>query len=217
MRAQLDKLAALLEEFDVDVVLVANPENVEYFTGVRSIAEPQALLVARRGGTVTLYTTLLDYYRYERLEGLGVEVRAVTSSARRPPDAKVFEGSWKELVSKLAEGSKVGLDAQYTSPLSAILAEGLGGRSVDVSKAIRNMRMIKEPWEVELIREAVRITSKAIEDAVEQVVEGVTEAELAGIFEASARKAGIDEFAFQSIVASKPSNSFPHVYPGLKR
>ncbi|MEZ0393886.1 MAG: M24 family metallopeptidase, partial [Desulfurococcaceae archaeon] len=47
--------------------------------------------------------------------------------------------------------------------------------------------------------------------------EGVTEAELAGIFEASARKAGIDEFAFQSIVASKPSNSFPHVYPGLKR
>jgi Xaa-Pro aminopeptidase len=61
---------------------------------------------------------------------------------------------------------------------------------VDVSGMIRQVRMIKSAWEIEMMRAAGRI-SHAVAEAVPKVlVEGISELELSAELEAVARKAG---------------------------
>ncbi|MBM3302074.1 MAG: aminopeptidase P family protein, partial [Deltaproteobacteria bacterium] len=63
-------------------------------------------------------------------------------------------------------------------------------RIIDVSQTIREIRMIKSPYEVELIREAGRLNDSMFGQAREILKEGMTEVELSGSLEAFLRERG---------------------------
>ncbi|NAZ27108.1 MAG: aminopeptidase P family protein, partial [Thermogladius sp.] len=187
----LGKLDEIAERSGVDAIIVASPENVEYFTGVKSLGDSTLLLFYHRSaGVPHLYVPLLEYYRYrDSLEGKGVEVYAI-SRTLKPSDAKVVEKDWGELVKTLVAGLKAGYDAGFPSPLATTVLRSIG-EYVDVSNDISKVRMVKEDWEIELIERAVEVTAMGIKSVAEEAEEGVSETELAGVFEREVRRRGV--------------------------
>ncbi len=217
-RDHIDKLYRLLDEAGVDIIITA-PDNIEYFLGVRTIADTPFLLYASRRNGLRLYTTLLDYYRVRSsVEHLDVEVYALSRRVK-PSDAKVVDKKWSEIIDELTgEGSgRIGIDKGMESPIKAVVMEKLGDRIVDVSEKIWSMRMIKEDWEIRAIRRAINITGKGIREAVNNLTNKITEAELAGFFEHRVRMENIDEYAFPPLILFKPGNSYPHNLPSNNR
>lgn len=61
----------------------------------------------------------------------------------------------------------------------------------DVSPLIKKIRMIKSPFEVDLLREALRVIDGAFKVVPEVLREGMLEIELASLFEAAMRRGGL--------------------------
>lgn len=61
----------------------------------------------------------------------------------------------------------------------------------DISPIVRSIRMIKSPYEIELIRETLRVLDKGFQEVARVLREGMTEFELASYFEAALRREGM--------------------------
>ncbi|WP_440059912.1 M24 family metallopeptidase [Thermogladius sp. 4427co] len=213
LRPQLEKLGLVAEKSGVDALIIASPENVEYFTGVKSLADATLILFYDHKNRITrVYTPLLDYYRYRnQLADKNVEVIALSKTVK-PEDAETIDLDWGELVKKLAESGRVGYDAGFTSPLAGVVLRSLK-EYTDLTNSITSIRMVKEDWEVEAIKKAVDVTIEGIRRVAERAYEGVSETELAGIFEESVRRLGIEDYSFPPIINAMPNNSYPHNTP----
>ena len=217
-KPSINKLHSLAEEENLDIIVMTAPDNIEYFLGIRTIADsPLLLIYSRRDEKIAIYTSLLEYYRFrDTLEPRGVEVIAL-SRHLKPGDARVTDKKWSEIIEGITGYDKIGFDKGMQSPLKQTVLEKLGGKIVDVSKKIWKYRMIKEDWEIRAIKKAVEITGKGIFEAVNNLKPSTTEAETAGFFEQHVRRHGIDEYAFPPLILFKPGNSYPHNLPGEKK
>jgi Xaa-Pro aminopeptidase len=65
---------------------------------------------------------------------------------------------------------------------------------IDVSPLVRQVRMVKSPYEVEIIRKAARLMEEVFGSVGEHLREGMTEVALAGQLEAVARRLGHQGF-----------------------
>ena len=214
-RGNIHKLSSISEEAGVDRVLLTAPSNIEYFLGIRTIADSPLLLVYdHRNSKITVYTGLLEYYRFrDNLEDKGVEVIGV-SRKLKPRDAVVVGKKFSEIIDEYIGNGRIGYDKGMESPLTTTIAEKLGDSAVDLTDTIWKYRMKKEEWEIRAIMKAIEITGKGIREAVNNLNNKITEAELAGFFEHRVRREGVDEYAFPPLVLFKPSNSYPHNLPG---
>lgn len=80
-------------------------------------------------------------------------------------------------------------------------------------KEIWEMRMIKEPSEIELIRQACKITGQVWQKLHPFIKEGVTEKELSLLIESFTKELGGDSIAFPTIVAFGAGSAEPHYQP----
>jgi Xaa-Pro aminopeptidase len=79
---------------------------------------------------------------------------------------------------------------------------------------VERSRLIKEPFELEAIRRACRLTSDVACRLGDWVGEGRTERQVAADIDAALMRAGCSRPAFQTIVASGPNSALPHARPG---
>ncbi len=94
----------------------------------------------------------------------------------------------------------------------------LGDRNyVNVSKAIMNARMIKDEYELKLMKEAAKIASEVADTIPEHFKEGMREYELAGRLVYEMLKRGAEDVAFTSIVAFGENTAEPHYVPGERK
>jgi Xaa-Pro aminopeptidase len=85
-------------------------------------------------------------------------------------------------------------------------------RIVDISGAVRQLRMIKSPWEIEMMRGAAAL-SRVVADAVPEILhEGLSELELSAELELAARKAG--HLGIVRVRAFNLEMAFGHVLSG---
>lgn len=217
MEPQLGKFQLLAENKGFDLLIVHAPDNIEYFTGVSSIGDIAALLVYNRVDAKTyLYVPLLEYHRYRTELSDSIEVYAISKTIKSE-DVPVLELDWKEIIAKLSENKeKVGVDISHPGPLQLTVTRAIGDRGVDISEDVWNFRSIKEEDEIKAIEKAVETTQKGIQAILVELREGITEVELAGVFEYTTRKHGAEKTAFDPIIAFKPNNAYPHTTPGLR-
>ena len=90
------------------------------------------------------------------------------------------------------------------------LIDGLTGKRGPCAK----IRWVKDQGEIDLQRRAAQLTDQGLERTLEDFRPGMTEEELALKVEFYMRKAGAEEVAFDSIVASGPKSAMPHAHPG---
>lgn len=217
MKHQLEKLQKLTENKNLDLIIIHAPDNIEYFTGIPSIGDIVALLIHSRMDNKTyLYVPVLEYHRYRVNLPDSVEVYAVSKTIK-PEDIPIVELDWKDIIAKHSENKdKIGADVHHPGPLQLTIARALGERVLNVSEDIWNLRAIKEEHEIKAIEKAIEITQRGIQAILAELREGVTELELAGVFEYTARKHGAEKTAFDPIVAFKPNNAYPHTAPGAR-
>jgi Xaa-Pro aminopeptidase len=90
-------------------------------------------------------------------------------------------------------------------------------RIEDLSPALDQLRMVKSPREIELIRRATRLSGLALMEAMRSTEPGLFEHELDGLSKFIFFRNGAHAEAYYSLIASGPNAWFPHYHRGARR
>jgi Xaa-Pro aminopeptidase len=98
------------------------------------------------------------------------------------------------------------------------LREGLWGRGrlTPAGTLIEDLRYVKEPVEIQCIREACQLTARVFKEVFRLAKPGVSESNLANEIDYRLRRKGAEGRAFETIVASGPRSALPHARPSSK-
>ncbi|WP_448536438.1 M24 family metallopeptidase [Pseudothermotoga sp.] len=90
------------------------------------------------------------------------------------------------------------------------LAEKYQALYKPIDHIVEQMRMIKEPQEIEFIKKAIQISEEALLKVLPLVKDGVAEKDIAAELEYRMKTLGADGIAFETIVISGPRTALPH-------
>jgi len=194
--------------------------SFHYLTGFR---EPNsALVMVKRGGTVrtTLYVPVRDPAR-EVWTGsrLGVDgVARVTGVAARPveeliPALDTLLRAQPRLMIATDPGEVE--RPSWLHPVERLFVDTIRARVpnlevVDVTQQLQQLRAVKSPSELALIRRAAELTVLAHREAMQAAEPGMNEFELQALIEYTFRRNGADRPGFASIVGSGPNSTTLH-------
>lgn len=208
---RLFRFRKLMEAHNLDTFLVAVPENRYYLSGYEA-DDPQ---LTESSGYLLIAPAsqfLLTDFRYKEeaeKESPGFELHIYADGF-----AQILKDLFPSLhterlgvegpfltMSKFDEIEKALKDF---SPSSEVIAtEGLA----------EELRIVKEPEEIERIRESLDLTERALTSVWGSLAVGKTEKEIAWAIERFIREAGGEAVSFPPIVASGPNASLPHAVP----
>jgi Xaa-Pro aminopeptidase len=190
----------------IDALLVTNFTNVTYLTGFMG-DDSYLLLTARDEVLVTdpRYTTQLE----DECPGLELEVRS--------PGQSMLEA-----VSRLAERLRVSRLGIEGDSMQVSLHEQLGKKLpklslVTTTGLVEELREIKDRFEIEELRQAVRYAERAFAMVRHSMQPERTERQVANQLEFQMREFGAKGRSFESIVAVGERAALPHGRPTDKR
>lgn len=201
---RLEKLRKEMEKQAIGALLVSQPENRFYLSGFS-------------GTSGYLFIT-------GQKAVLATDFRYIEQAGREAPDYQHFQTTqdttrWlPELLNGIGNG-KLGFEmghvtvAQHRELNHALKTAGAGLKLVPLKGLIESLRMIKEPEEIELIRQAVKLTRTALEYAAEILEVGRSEQQIAWQVEKFLREGGSQTLPFEVMVASGPNAALPHARP----
>jgi len=201
---QLWKLRTAIAERELDAFLISQPENLRYLSGFTGSSG--WLLISEKN------TILATDFRY------------VEQAKGESPDCEIVQtkrelSDWlPDLVSDL-RWRKLGFEANSTSfntyhKLSEVAkARQVNLALVPTTGIVEQLRSIKEPEELEFIKNAAALIDTAFEQAKALIRPGITEKEAAWEIEKFLRQEGSEGIPFEIIVASGTNSALPHARP----
>ena len=176
-------------------VIIFNQANITYFTNFSGAV---ALFIPEQGENV-LYVSEVNYQQ-AKAEALNTTVKLLKRGE-----------NVADIVAKQFNFSKLGVDTISFENWHA-LAKAVNGEAKleAINNVIGSLRKVKETQEIQLIKQACKFAEIGIKTAKEIICPGLKEKEVAAEVEYAMRKAGSDGLAFNTIVASGYSSSFPH-------
>ena len=195
------RLADSLTQERLDAVAVSHLPNVRYLTGFTG---SNALLLVTPARAV-LNTD--PRYTFQSHQECDCAVRVVSNGTL-----------WAELARDVTrKGLKtLGVDAAHISHDEWRSTSVLLGRAVRMKPAsglVERLRLVKSAAEIEAIRQAVKVNSKAFERTVRKIRKGLTELEIAAELDHQMRRLHADGPAFDTIVAFAERSALPHARP----
>jgi len=202
---RVSRIRERFDELEVDALLVTNLTNVRYLTGF-SGTNGQVVI------TSTGVTFLTDP-RYEARAGdlvHGADVVVYSSN-----------GAITEVLGDLLQSASVRrLGVESTTMTIAALEhydERLDGVGlVPTKNVVEDVRRVKEPAELEVMRRAAQITTEAYSWVLDRLVVGATERQIGLELEIHMREQGADEVSFPPIVGSGPLSAHIHHSPSKR-
>jgi Xaa-Pro dipeptidase len=175
-----DRLARLrsgMERERMEAFLVVQKMDCYYLSGT---TQEGLLFVPLEGKPLLLVRREVERARVES----PLEVVVDIESTRELPS--LIRGHWGRLPQTL------GLELDVLPVRDYFRYQGLfpGVRFMDASPVMRDVRKIKSPFEIELMRVAGDIGRKVYQEAREILKEGMTEIEFGGLLEAAAKRYG---------------------------
>ncbi len=212
------RLAALrkkMEENGLDAFLVSVPENRYYLSGFEAtdlqLTESSGILLVGFDRQV-----ILTDFRYQ--EEAGRQARGY--------DLVVYKETWDPELKGIFRNwnvRRLGIEANYLTvqryrQLKEILQDvHARGEVVPTEGMVEDLRMVKDPDEVERIRESLRLTEQVFDWIWTKIKPGMSEKGLAWMIEAGIRESGAESVSFPPIVASGPNGALPHAVPTDRR
>jgi Xaa-Pro aminopeptidase len=192
----------------LDALLVTDAQNRRYLSGFTGSAGQLILTPSA--------ALLLTDFRY------------VEQSTAQSPDFEVVKtegAAWPALAEQVRRlgARSVGFESesltvdQHTRLLEALREKSPEASLVALRGFVEDIRQVKDPAELALLRTAVLIGDRALEAVLAQLRPGVTEHEVAWRLEVEMRQRGADGLSFPTIVASGPNGALPHHRPSDRR
>lgn len=201
MKSRAGRLIELLGDAGIDVLLVSELSNVRYLTGYTG-SNGLALIGPRMRAFAT-------DFRY--VEQAAEEVHRSFARLRTSPD--LFEA----VSEAVADGElRLGFEAAHVSVRQYERLRELLPDRVELVAAgplVEELRLVKEPDEVELIRAAAELADEAFEGVIAEGLVGRTEREVAMALEWDMRERGAHRPSFETIVAAGVHGALPHAQP----
>jgi Xaa-Pro aminopeptidase len=200
--ARADRVAALVEEQGLDLLLVTNLLNVRYLTGFTGTNAAVLIGLARRA-------ILTDFRYVERAQ------RQITGY-----DVVRGRDDLLETVAGLVrdwDAAKLGFEDTYlTVRAHAKLAEHVGDAAelVPAGGLVERLRAVKDDDEVAAIRRTAELADEAYRWLMSDFgLVGHTEREVALAMELRAKELGADGLSFPPIIAAADNGALPHAEP----
>jgi Xaa-Pro dipeptidase len=126
-------------------------------------------------------------------------------------DAEGYADALAECIRALELQERLGVEytAMRVLELRAIEAV-VALETVDATDMIAGLRMVKDAAELQAMRAATRAVEAGLRAAIDAIKPGVTEREIAEVWERAMREAGSEGPSFTTIVASGPNSANPH-------
>lgn len=202
--SRLDAISSGLAERKLDALLVSGAPNVRYLSGFTG--DNGALLVTRE--KAILFTDP----RFEIQASQEVECQV-----------RIAKGPL--VLDVLAAIKRLGLKRTGYEParMTCDVFESLKSRlplraSLEpVNGWVEQLRMVKSPEELALIRRSVDTNSRAFEQTARRVRAGMKESDLAAELEYRMRRLGAEKPSFDTIVAGGARSALPHAQPTAAR
>ncbi len=197
MRGRGDRLAALLEERELDRILVTNLVNVRYLTG---FGGTNGACIC--GADVRLFLTDFRYTERAADEVDGWETITVSDD-------------WLGGIAERLAG-KTGFEDHHLSVrthgrLEKKLPDGVSLEPA--GEAVEKLRRVKDAEEQAAITAAAELADEVWRWALERGLAGRSEHDVAAAAEARMRELGAEP-SFPAIVAAGPNGALPHAEPG---
>lgn len=197
------EIAARLESFGLDAMLISSGHNLLYASGFES-GEDGLTLVSRQG---SWYFTDSRYIEAATAQVTGAVVQMIHIGQK-----------YVELLNQvIAEHNlkKIGFEDEYMCVSEyKKYKENLQCELLPAQEVIKPLRSVKDAGQVEIMIQAQRISERALDEALGYLKPGMTEAEVAARLTYDMMRFGARKMSFDPIVASGPNSSMPHAIPG---
>ena len=203
---RLDRLRALLARDALDALLVTAPPNRRWLAGFTGSAG--TLLVS---ADAALLATDFRYWEQAEAQAPAFELVREGDRGGGPP-VELLAGLGGRAVGFEPRALSVAEHAEWSEAVEALPA---AERPLLVAAPglVEELRLVKEPAEVEAIARAAALTDACAAHAEELAQPGTTERELSWAIQRYAMEHGADRLAFDSIVAAGPHGALPHAVP----
>ena len=189
---------------DMQGIIISNPINVKYLTGID--AEGTFLITPKEN----IYITDGRY------------VEAVNNTLTIYDEIVVFD--MKDLSKDDYENfflfcENVGFEEEYVTyaKYKQFMHTYKINNLQETEGIIEKQRMIKDPEEIEIIKQACELTDRCFNHLRSYIKIGLTEKQIAKEIEEFFINNGADDVAFDTIVASGKNSSLPHAIPTDKK
>jgi len=200
MNEKIRWLRNKIKSLDLDAMIVSNPINIKYLTGIE--AEGILILARKENFFIT--------------DGRYIEA---VQSLLTVEDEIIVENV-KDLSSQDEENfflfcENVGFEENYVTyaKYKEYMYRYKIHNLVETEKIVEKQRAIKDNEEIKYITKACNITDDCFEYLLNYIKIGMTEKQIASAIERFFRINGAEELAFDTIVASGPNSSMPHAVP----
>lgn len=176
INARIEKMRLIMAEKNIDTVVISSPENVFYFSNFNPIifSHPAFVILRQKADPCLLVHCIRHDHAQD--EGAIKDIRLFgkwgnhVSLGMNPVDAI------KSLVGN--DKNSVGVEGDY---ISANMLEKLKSsinirRIIDISHAVKLLKIIKDAYEIARIRQAAELVDSGVETAIEELERGNSEA-----------------------------------------
>ena len=185
---------------EIDGMIISNPINIEYITGVYA----EGTLIINDKDNIFITDA-----RY--IEDVNSTI-TISDEINVRDQANISEN---EYISFFANCPRVGIEENYISysKYQNLVRIYRLKEAVETNNLIEKMRTIKDDNEIAKIRRACEITDNCFTHLLEYIKVGMTERQIAFEIEKYFIENGANGLAFDTIVASGENSSKPHAVP----
>ena len=202
MNVKLKWLRDRIRTQDLQGMIVSNPVNIKYLTGID--AEGILLITLKENIFITDSRYVEDVNSHLTIEDEIVVYDRKNLS--RDDFANLFMFC-----------ENVGFEEYYVSYHDYTeMLQKFRVNLMETEKAIESQRVVKDEKEIQYIEKACQITDECFEHLLDFIKVGMTEKEVASEIESYYRK-NADGTSFEPIVASGHNSSMPHAIPGNRK
>lgn len=193
---KLQKLRQTLEKDGLDAILVTSPINRRYLTGFTGTAG--AVLVSQDNAR---FITDFRYTAQAKEQAKGFDVVEHSQPIEQDINKQLKEMNVKRLGFEKNQVTYAAYES-YKKMFDVEL--------VPTSDIVENIRLIKSPEELDIMKKAAKIADEAYDHIQSFIKPGVTEIEVSNELEFFMRKQGATSSSFDIIVASGYRSALPH-------
>ncbi|BCU69409.1 M24 family metallopeptidase [Stygiolobus caldivivus] len=200
---RVEKVKELMKKKNVDYLILGPTSNMFYLSGfVEEQMERPLLMIISYWDTYFLAPKLYE----EQLTKLNFNV--ITYEDGENPYKKI----------NIEKGRSIAIDDTLWSAFTIDLLEVFApSRLVKASEIMKEIRMIKEEDEIDIMSQGLRIAEKSFTETLEVIKEGITEKEISTYLSHRFIENGAEGVSFEPIVTSGSNTSMPHLRSTSKK